>query len=96
MFYASYTCTLFGLMGVAIGDASLGDWSPPCPGDDEKPGDWCIPSCSGDAEAEEELSSSKTSDGNEAAEAKEMVKCELFCYNSGYKLNVMWKCETVK
>ncbi len=65
-------------MGVATDDASLSDWSPPCPGDDDKPGDWCIPSCSGDAEAEEELSSSKTSDGNEAAEAKEMENCELF------------------
>lgn len=68
VFYA-FTCTLFGLMGVATGDTSLSDWSPASSGDDEKQGDWCIPSCSGDAEEEEELSSSKTSDGNEGAKA---------------------------
>lgn len=62
---ANLHCTLFGLMGVVTGDTSLSDWSPASSGDDEKPGDWCIPSCSGDAEDEEQLSSSKTSDGSE-------------------------------
>ncbi len=83
MFYASYTCALFGLMGVATDDASLSDWSPPCPGDDDKPGDWCIPSCSGDAEEEEVLSSSKTSDGNEAAEAKE---CRIVSFSEQFSV----------
>lgn len=52
-------------MGMAIGDTSLSDWSLLSPGDEEKLGDWCVPSCSGDAEEHEEMSSSKTSEGKE-------------------------------
>jgi len=70
-------------MGVATDDASLSDWSPPCPGDDDKPGDWCIPSCLGDAEEEEVLSSSKTSDGNEAAGAKE---CRIVSFSEQFSV----------
>lgn len=83
-------------MGVATGDTSLSDCSPASSGDDEKQGDWCIPSCSVDAEEEEELSSSKTSDGNEGAEAKERRKkgqqCKQFTtnlYKSEYDFNIL-------
>lgn len=52
-------------MGMATGDTSLSDWSLLSPGDEEKLGDWCVPSCSGEAEEHEEMSSSKTSEGEE-------------------------------
>lgn len=52
-------------MGMAAGDTSLSDWSLLSPGDEEKLGDWCVPSCSGDAEEHEEMSSSKTSEDKE-------------------------------
>lgn len=50
-------------MGMATGDTSLRDWSLLSTGEEEKLGDWCVPSCSGEAEEHEEMSSSKTSEG---------------------------------
>lgn len=66
-------------MGTATGDTSLSDWSLLSPGEEEKLGDWCVPSCSGDVEEHEEMSSSKTSEGKEKeTEAEKQNETERF------------------
>lgn len=69
-------------MGMAAGDTSLSDWSLLSPGDKEKLGDWCVPSCSGDAEEHEEMSSSGKEKETEAETQNESNQREWSISNT--------------
>lgn len=79
-------------MDMATGDTSLSDWSLLSPGDEEKLGDRCVLSCSGDAEEHEEMSSSKTSEGKEKETEAEKQNDTASQEKIGLRQCYVWGC----